>query len=166
MQEEIDESDKRYNHLYSLVKDNKKKISMYESKGRELSTDINEILDRGPPADDFIGTSNSSQDRVNLLHQRLADAITENKEMKDELEMTNTNVKSFITEMSTVIGAHNPGRQTMDTTTLRLEEESGGGSEIDEQREDYHRPSKKYTPHYNTATQGGAKSQAKGKRRK
>ena len=167
MEEEIEENDKRYNHLYALVRDNKKKISLYENKGRELSNDINQILDKAPKTrDEIASSSHPSQDRITILQTKLANALAENKELNAQLEMTNTNVKSFITEMSSLISTHEVAKMTTVADTDQLfEEESGGSRYEDDQREEYSRPTKKYTPHYNTATQGGAGNQARLKRR-
>ena len=106
LSEEIDENDKRYNHLYSLVKDNKKKISVYENKGRELSNDINQIMDRDPNTRVDLASTSPSQNKVQGLQNRLNEAMSENKELNSQLEMTNTNVKSFISEMGSVISTH------------------------------------------------------------
>lgn len=167
MEEEIEENDKRYNHLYALVRDNKKKISLYENKGRELSNDINQILDKAPKTrDEMASSSNPSQDRITILQTKLANALAENKELNAQLEMTNVNVKSFITEMSSLISTHEVTKMTTAADTDQLfEEESGGSRYEDDQREEYNRPAKKYMPHYNTATQGGAGNQARLKRR-
>lgn len=104
--EEIEEGEKRYNHLHSLVKDNKKKISNYESKGRELSNDINQILDKGSKTRGEPSNIPSSQSKMKSLQNRLATAMAENQELNRQIELTNENVKMFINEMGSVISTH------------------------------------------------------------
>ena len=106
LEEEIEENGKRYEHLYSLVKDNKKKISLYENKGRELSNDINQILDQDPNTRVEIGNTSPSHSKIAALKNKLSNAMNENKELNSQLELTDDNVKSFITEMSTLISTH------------------------------------------------------------
>lgn len=158
MEESIDESDKRYNHLYALFKDNKKKISLYENKGRELSHDINQILDKAPQTRDEIGSSSqASQDKISSLQNKLNYLLIENKELNMQMEQINDNVRSFISQMSGMIEPYELST-TVNTMNQeqRLEEESGGSTYDDDQRQDYSRPAKKYTPSYHTSTQGGA----------
>jgi predicted RNase H-like nuclease (RuvC/YqgF family) len=106
LEEEIEENDKRYNHLYALVKDNKNKITLYENKGRELSNDINQIIDKDPNTRVDIGGIPSSQNKIQALQMRLSEAMNENNELNASMEMTNTNVKSFISEMGVLISNH------------------------------------------------------------
>lgn len=167
VEEEIDESEKRYSHFYSQVKENKRKISVWENKNRELSHDINEILDRGVQnADEFISTSQSSQDRIAGLNRRLYEAINENKELKEQLNQTNDNVKNFITEMSSLISSHEILKLATDDGTQEFEEESGGGSVLDDQREDYVRDTPEYRHHVHTTVTQGGRGQVKAKRRR
>lgn len=168
MEEEIEESDKRYNHLYSLVKDTKKKISLYENKGRELSQGINQILDKVPKVrDDVASNAQPSQDRIISLQNRLSSTVAENKELKSQMEMTQSNVTSFIQEMNNLISSHEINQMVnMEGENEQFEEESGGGSRyVESQREDYPGTTKKYTPPYHTSTQGGATTSIRSKKR-
>mmetsp|Transcript_966 Transcript_966/g.928 ORF Transcript_966/g.928 Transcript_966/m.928 type:complete len:128 (+) Transcript_966:700-1083(+) len=115
---------------------------------------------------DIATTSKPSQDKITVLTNKLAQAIAENKDLNSQLEMTQNNVKSFISEMTTLISSKDFSQMMEGEIANELfEEESGGSKYGDDQREDYQKPSKKYTPHYHTATQGGIGVQAKGKRK-
>ena len=142
VEEEIEENDKRYNHLSAIVKDNKKKISLYENKGRELSNDINLMMEKVPKArSDIVSKSKPSPDRLTLLQSKLAQALEVKKNLESQLDMTQSNVKSFITEMSSLITSKEISQMlgTVSTNDL-FEEESGGGSRYyDDQRAGYHK---------------------------
>lgn len=109
LEEEIEENDKRYNHLYALVKDNTKKISLIENNVRELSNDINQMDNEGNARVD-LGNRSPSQDKIRSLQARLTAAMNENKDLNFQMETTNKNVKSFISEMSTLMSSHELGQ--------------------------------------------------------
>ena len=146
IEEEIEENDKRYNHLSSIVKDNKKKISMYESKGKELSSDINLMMEKVPKIRGDIGSkAKPSPDRLSVLQSKLAQALEVKKNFEGQLDMTQLNVKSFITEMSSLITSKEISQMlgASDPNDL-FEEESGGGSRYyDDQRAGYHKSTRK-----------------------
>jgi hypothetical protein len=140
----------------------KKKNKFQEDKEKQekkRDNDLNDINQMLNPS----GIRNN-KDQLAQLKARLANAMSENKELNTQILSTNTNVQSFISEMHSLMTSHEI--LAMTNNEQMFEEESGGGSVYnDDQREDYPKPTQKYTPHYNTTTQGGASYNGKGKRR-
>mmetsp|Transcript_836 Transcript_836/g.820 ORF Transcript_836/g.820 Transcript_836/m.820 type:complete len:281 (-) Transcript_836:19-861(-) len=142
---------------YTKFEENKERIKKQDGIPSDLKAEINHIL-KSTPSSIYRGDhSVMSKLKVAFDH-----AVMTNKELSRDLNSTNDNVKGFIEDMSTLMSTHSL-TSTIDQT---LEEECGGSSFYNEdQRQEYTRPTKKYTPHYNTATQGGSSSHGRRKRR-
>lgn len=148
---EIKEVDKEYNKY----KKDKEILEQQEGIPNKLRKEINQVLGSTQ------STYSSELPLMDRLQIRLEQAMRENNDLTREMEKTNSNVKSFITDMTSLISNNQLAEADYDEPTL---EECGGSSFYNDQREDYSEPKKKYTPHYNTATQGGVSNNRRKKR--
>ena len=146
---EVEAEIKNVGKEYSKFEENKERLEQQEGVSSELKAEINKILNLNPNSAYL-----SDQPIMYQLKASLENLLQIRNELTRELESTNSNVKGFINDMSALMTSHTLTNVTQGQT---LEEECGGSSFYnDNQREENPRPSKKYTPHYHTATQGGS----------